>query len=129
MGVIKSNKKLLADKFHDKFKTMKNRIMRHQREHGSFADYIILMKNNLQDHKSKNASPTAGKYMVFGEGPAKKKFLNGDLLYNREDMFLMESHKNSQKEVVSEDQEQDKDKECHPFIIERQSLLTKKLGF
>ena len=40
--------------------------------------------------------------MVFGEGPAKERFLNGDLLYNRDDMFLMASHMNSQEEVVSD---------------------------
>ena len=86
--------------------------MRHQREHGTSADYIIFMRNNLQDPKSKNASSTAGKYIVIGEGPAKEKFLNGDLLYNRNDMFLMASHMNSQEEVVSdrvEEQEQEED--------------------
>ena len=105
---------MLADTSHGKFKTLKKRIMRHQGEHGTSADYIILMRNNLQDPKYKNASPTAGKYMVFGEGPAKERFLNGDLLYNIEEMFLMASHKNNQEEVVSdreEEQEQDMDED------------------
>ena len=99
-----TNRKILINNFHMQFKTMKNRLMRHQREHGTAPDYVLLMRNNLQDAHAKNASPTAGKYMVFGEGPAKALLLAGKLAYSRADMFLMANHQTSREEVVEVDQ-------------------------
>ena len=100
----RKNRKILINNFHMQFKTMKNRVMRHQREHGTAPDYVLLMRNNLQDARTTNASPTAGKYMVFAEGPAKALLLAGKLAYSRADMFLMASHQTSREEVAGVDQ-------------------------
>ena len=54
--------------FRNQFLTMKKKASRLQREVGSEPDFVIIMKNNLQDPKTSNASAGAGKYLICGEG-------------------------------------------------------------
>ena len=42
-------------------------------EVGTEPDFILIVKNNLQENNVNISATTAGKYMVYGEGPLKKK--------------------------------------------------------
>ena len=58
-----------VNSFRTKTLTLNHKASAMQREVGTEPDFVILMKNNLQNPKSSNASASAGKYLVFGEGP------------------------------------------------------------
>ena len=52
-----------------------------QREAGSEPDFVIIMKNNLQDPKTSNASASAGKYLIYGEGAIREKLLQSGIQF------------------------------------------------
>ena len=60
---------------------MKKKASRLQREVGSEPDFVLIMKNNLQDPKTSNASASAGKYLIYGEGKIRDKLLQSGILF------------------------------------------------
>ena len=81
--------------------TMKKKASRMQREAGTEPDYVILMRNNLQSDKTSNASASAGKYYVFGEGAIKDKLLEGGIQFDAKKMFLMANNYNFEEEKIT----------------------------
>ena len=71
-----------------------------QREVGTEPDYVILIKNNLQDPTTSNPSASAGKYFVFGEGPIKEKLIERGVQFDQKQMFLMANNHNFDEEKV-----------------------------
>ena len=71
-----------------------------QREVGTEPDYVILIKNNLQDPTTSNPSASAGKYFVFGEGPIKEKLVEREVKFDQKQMFLMANNHNFEEEKV-----------------------------
>ena len=57
--------------FKDQFLTLKKNISNLQKVHGVEAEFVLIMKNNIQMAGGKNQSPTAGQYMVSCEGEMK----------------------------------------------------------
>ena len=47
----------------------KKKVSAMQVEVGTEPDFVIIMKNNVQDTNVNNPAETAGKYMVYAEGP------------------------------------------------------------
>ena len=47
----------------------KKKVSAMQVEVGKEPDFVIIMKNNVQDTNVNNPAETAGKYMVYAEGP------------------------------------------------------------
>ena len=88
-----------------------------QREVGTEPDYVILIKNNLQDPTTSNPSASAGKYFVFGEGPIKEKLIERGVQFDQKQMFLMANNHNfdEETEVV--------DEELQSFAIEKAKLI------
>lgn len=91
--------------FWAKYKTLKKKVSQHQVEHGAEADFVLLIKNNVQDPSVRNAAKTAGKYMVFAGGPAKQMLIEEGIKYKRNTMYLMENHIDIKEEIVEEEEE------------------------
>ena len=71
-----------------------------QREVGTQPDFVILMRNNLQDPNTSNPSASAEKYLVFGEGPIKRKLVKSGIKFDEEQMFLMANNHNFDEEKI-----------------------------
>ena len=71
-----------------------------QREVGTEPDFVILIKNNLQDPNTSNPSASAGKYFVFGEGPIKEKLIEPGIQFDQKQLFLMANNHNFDEEKV-----------------------------
>jgi len=75
--------------FKAKYLTLKKKASAMQTKVGTEPDFLILMKNNLQNPKTNNASKTAGKYMVYGEGEIKTKLFKEGIKFESESMYAM----------------------------------------
>ena len=86
-----------------------------QREVGTEPDYVILIKNNLQDPTTSNPSASAGKYFVFREGPIKEKLIEQEVNFDQKQMFLMANNHNFDEEKVKKASlEEEKTKKTKP---------------
>ena len=59
--------------------TIKKKMANLHRQHGTEAEYIIIVKNNLPGSGGKTPSPTGGQFMVYGEGSLLTELLTADL--------------------------------------------------
>ena len=50
-------------------------------EVGTGPDFILIVKNNLQENNVNISATTAGKYMVYGEGPLKEKLIEDGIKF------------------------------------------------
>ena len=73
-----------------------------QEEHGCSADIIVMVRNNLQDPGGKNAAPSAGKYLVYASGPARKSFMEGTLGFSKKDCFMLADSSTMKEEKIEE---------------------------
>ena len=84
------SKKDVNRSFKDQFLTQKKNIFNLQRVHGADADFLLIVKNNVQKTGGKNSATTAGKYMVVCEGNMKESFLSSGVQFG-EDFVMMEN--------------------------------------
>ena len=61
--------KVNLNSFKSKFLTMKKKVSALQLEVGAEEDFILIVRNNLQDPLTAHQNTTAGRYMVYGVGP------------------------------------------------------------
>ena len=95
------SKKDMTRSFKDKYLTLKKNICNLQKVHGVEAEFALIVKNNLQIAGGRNASTTAGRFMVVCDGRMKEllfssgiKFEEGFVLMdNDHDMQIKESQK------------------------------------
>ena len=66
---------------------MKKKIANLQKQHGAKPEYIMILKNNVQNSGKKNPSPTGGLYMVCGEGKLFSEFLKNGIKFD--DQFVI----------------------------------------
>ena len=95
------SKQVKVNSFRTQTLTLKKKVSRMQREVGTEPDYVILIRNNLQDPHTSNPSASAGKYFVFGEGPIKNKLVKKGIKFDDKEMFLMANNHNFEEEKVS----------------------------
>ena len=62
------SKKDMTRSFKDKYLTLKKNICNLQKVHGVEAEFALIVKNNLQIPGGRNASTTAGRFMVVCDG-------------------------------------------------------------
>ena len=98
--VKERSKQVKVNSFRTQILTLKKKLSRMQREVGTEPDYVILIKNNLQDPTTSNPSASAGKYFVFGEGPIKEKLIEQEVKFDQKQMFLMANNHNFEEEKV-----------------------------
>ena len=94
------SKQVKVNSFRTQILTLKKKLSRMQREVGTEPDYVVLIKNNLQDPTTSNPSASAGKYFVFGEGPIKEKLIERGVQFDQKQMFLMANNHNFDEEIV-----------------------------
>ena len=73
--------------------TLKKKVSRMQIEAGAEPNFLIIMMNNVQDPNASNPSKSAGKYLTYGEGTIKEKFISEGLQLD-ESYFLLANSKN-----------------------------------
>ena len=66
---------------------MKKKIANFQKQHGAKPEYIMILKNNVQNSGGKNPSQTGGLYMVCGEGKLFSEFLKNGIKFD--DQFVI----------------------------------------
>ena len=84
------SKKDVTRSFEDQFLTLKKNISNLQKVHGVEAEFVLILKNNLQNAGGKNVSTTAGRYMVVCEGNMKQLLFSSGIKFD-EGFVLMDN--------------------------------------
>lgn len=89
---VKSTKsrKNMTRSMKDQFLTIKKSVANLQKIHGVDAEFMLIVKNNIQSTGAKNSAPTAGKYMVISEGKLKELFFGSGVKFD-ENFVIMEN--------------------------------------
>ena len=74
----------------DQYLTIKKSVANLQKIHGVDAEFMLIVKNNIQSTGAKNSAPTAGKYMVISEGKLKELFFGSGVKFD-EGFVIMEN--------------------------------------
>ena len=78
--------KLNLNSFKSKFLSLENNVSAMEVEVGTEPDFVIIMKNDLQASNVNNPAETAGKYMVYAEGPLKRELMEDGIKYKLGEM-------------------------------------------
>ena len=89
-------------------------------EVGTEPDFLLLVKNNLQDPTVAKPSKMAGKYMCYGNGEISDLFFKPGIKYNASEMYRLANNYDYEEESVSEVTE---NRECN---IEARELGDKR---
>ena len=71
-------------------------------EVGTEPDFLLLVKNNLQDPTVAKPSKMAGKYMCYGNGEISDLFFKPGIKYNASEMYRLANNYDYKEESVSE---------------------------
>ena len=85
-------RKANVNSWRNQFLTLKKKVSRMQIEAGAEPNFLIIMMNNVQDPNASNPSKSAGKYLTYGEGTIKEKFISEGLQLD-ESYFLLANNK------------------------------------
>ena len=88
--------------FKSKFLTLKKKVSALQMEVGTEPDFLLLVKNNLQDPSVAKPSKMAGKYMCYGSGEISELFFKSGIKYNASEMYKLANNFDYAEEPVSE---------------------------
>ena len=69
---------------------------------GTEPDFLLLVKNNLQDPTVAKPSKMAGKYMCYGNGEISDLFFKSGIKYNASEMYRLANNYDYKEESVSE---------------------------
>ena len=69
------SKPRLHQNFRECLLTTKKEVSQLQPNHGTTQNFFFALENNIQDPKVRGASKTAGKIMVYGQGPLFEQYL------------------------------------------------------
>ena len=84
------SKKNMTRSMKDQYLTIKKSVANLQKIHGVDAEFMLIVKNNIQSTGAKNSAPSAGKYMVISEGKLKELFFGSGVKFN-EGFVIMEN--------------------------------------
>ena len=84
------SKKNMTRSMKDQYLTVKKSVANLQRIHGVDADFMLIVKNNIQSTGAKNSAPTAGKYMVIAEGGLNEQFFGSGVKFD-ENFVIMKN--------------------------------------
>ena len=95
------SKKTVLRSFKDSFLTLKKKVANLHRQHGTEAEYIIIVKNNLQlpGGGGKTPSPTGGQFMVYGEGTLLTELLSTGLVFDSRFVMMANEFNMDTKDV------------------------------
>ena len=83
-----------------KFLTGKKKFASIQPECGVEQDFLVIMRNNLQNKDTTNASPTAGKYMIFTRGDIRDQLLGDGIKFDPSSMYMLANDYNYEEEKI-----------------------------
>ena len=69
------------------------------RQHGTEAEYIIIVKNNLPGSGGKTPSPTGGQFIVYGEGSFLIELLSTGLVFDSRFVMMANKYNMDTKDV------------------------------
>ena len=81
--------KVNLNSFKSKFLTLKKKVSALQLEVGANEDFILIVRNNLQDPLTALQSTTAGRYMCYGVGPIADNFYDTGIKFESDAMVKM----------------------------------------
>ena len=81
--------KVNLNSFKSKFLTMKKKVSALQLEVGAEEDFILIVRNNLQDPLTAHQSTTAGRYMVYEVDPIAENFYTTGIKFESDEMVKM----------------------------------------
>ena len=95
------SKKTVLRSFKDSFLTLKKKVANLHRQHGTEAEYTIIVKNNLQlpAGGGKTPSPTGGQFMVYGEGTLLTELLSTGLVFDSRFVMMANEFNMDTKDV------------------------------
>ena len=105
--VDSKSKKTILRSFKDSFMTLKKKIANLHKQHGTEAEYLIIVKNNLQVPGGKTASKTAGQYMVYAEGTLLSELISKGIIFDSRFVLMANEYNMETKEVNLERDEDD----------------------
>ena len=109
--------------FKSKFLTLKKRVSALQMEVGTEPDFLLLVRNNLQDPLLANPSKMAGKYMCYGNGEISDLFFKSGIKFNASEMYKLANNFNYAEEILSE---VNKTQECNADTREALKTTSQK---
>ena len=116
-------RKANVNSWRNQFLTLKKKVSRMQIEAGAEPNFLIIMMNNVQDPNASNPSKSAGKYLTYGEGTIKEKFISEGLQLD-ESYFLLANNK---KFAIDEEgaKKQNKSTKAAPTKTNKESATDK----
>lgn len=78
--------------FKDQFLTSKKNISNLQIVHGAEAEFVLIVKNNIQKPGGKNSAPTAGKYMVACQGNMREALFSTGIKFGDDFVMMANDH-------------------------------------
>ena len=97
--VDNKSKKSILRSFKDSFLSLKKKIANLHKQHGTEAEYIIIVKNNLQLPGGKRPSPTGGQFMVYGEGSLLTELLSTGIVFDERFVLMANEFNMDTKKV------------------------------
>ena len=99
VNIENKSRKDIVKSFKDAFKNMKKKIANLQKHHGAQPEYIMILKNNVQNSGGKNPSPTGDLYMVCGEGKLFSEFLKNGIKFDDQFVIMANQYDMETKKV------------------------------
>ena len=110
----KRNPKTNLNAFKSQFLTLKKRISALQIEVGTEPDFLLLVKNNLQDATVPKPSKMAGKYMAFGQGELSNCFFSSGIKFDANKMYKLANNFNyAEEETVDTNETENQESTNH----------------
>ena len=89
INIENKSRKDIVRSFKDVFKNLKKKVANLHKQHRAQPEYILIVKNNVQNSGGKNPSPTGGLYMVCGEGKLLSEFLKNGIKFDEQQFVMM----------------------------------------
>ena len=94
----KRTRKTNLNSFKEKYLNLKKKLSALQIEVGADQDFLLIVKNNLQEPSATQQSLTAGKYMIFGAGAIADQFFSTGIDFDTSHMVKMANNHNYEVE-------------------------------
>lgn len=84
--------------FKEAFITDKARFQKRQQRYQKEQNFLIIMEDNILGP----GAPTAGKWMVYGQGKIKERFLSDGVVFDPDQFYMHANHTDFQMEMITD---------------------------
>ena len=85
------SKARLQQNFRECFLNTKKKVSQLQPNHGTQSNFFYAVENNVQDATVRGAAKTAGKIMVYGQGPLFQQFLAAGIKHDKKNHYVCQN--------------------------------------